>query len=129
MTKEEIAIRLNQLQKGEYAGKLSKYAVKSIEEGRSSYPVANLVEYCEGTGIRMVMTDMATDEIYETLNVMDVHKVICMLMERYDIDAKHIFMKTSIHYTAPKKDKSSLSVNTMLEVCQVLHCKIEFISV
>jgi len=108
-----------------YSGHLSGYAVQSIVKGRSSYPVSNLVEYCNGTGVRMTMTDMTTDEAYDIDKVENVHEVIGMLMNRYDIGVKRIFLETGVHYTPPNKQRSPLSIDTLLAVCSSLHCKIE----
>lgn len=128
MTKEQLADKLKEIRQGnQYSGKLSGYAVRSIEESRSSYPVSNLIDYCEGTNLQMVMTDMATDESYAVHEIMDIHEVIDMLMKRYGIDSQYVYRKTAIHYTAPKNGNASLSVNTLLAVCSSLHCKIDFI--
>ena len=128
MTKEQLADKLKEIrQVNQYSGKLSGYAVRSIEESRSSYPVSNLIDYCEGTNLQMVMTDMATDESYAVHEIMDIHEVIDMLMKRYGIDSQYVYRKTAIHYTAPKNGNASLSVNTLLAVCSSLHCKIDFI--
>lgn len=127
MTKEQLAHKLKGLKKHGYSGKLSGYAVCSIEESRSSYPVSNLIEYCKGTDIRMVMTDFATDEVYLIESIMDVHEVIGMLMERYNVDSNLIYRQTAVHYTSPKNGRTSLSVNTLLAVCSSLHCKVDFV--
>jgi len=127
MTKEQLAIKLNEVcGNNVYSGNLSSYAVRSIIEGRSSYPVSNLIDYCEGTDVRMAITDLATDEIYDIEEIMQVHEVIGMLMERYGIDAQFVYRKTAVHYTAPKNGRASLSINTLLAVCSSLHCKIDF---
>ena len=127
MTKEQLAYKLNGFRKHGYSGKLSGYAVCSIEESRSSYPVSNLIEYCEGINARMVMCDFATDEKFPIESIMDVHEVIRMLMERYNVDSNLIYRQTAIHYTQPKNGRTSLSINTLLAVCSSLHCKIDFV--
>ena len=128
MTKETIADKLKEMNQGNrYSGKLSGYAVRSIEESRSSYPVSNLIDYCEGMNLQMVMVDMATDEVYVVHEIMDIHEIIDMLMKRYNIDYQLVYRKTAVHYTAPKNGRASLSVNTLLAVCSSLHCKIDFI--
>jgi len=127
MTKEQLAKKLNEVcGNNVYSGKLSGYAVRSIVESRSSYPVSNLIEYCEGMDVRMAITDLATDEVYTIDEIMQVHEVIGMLMERYDVDYQFVYRKTAVHYTAPKDGRASLSVNTLLAVCSCLHCKIDF---
>ena len=128
MTKEQLADKLKEIrQDNRYSGNLSGYAVRSIEESRSSYPVSNLIDYCEGTKLQMVMVDMATDEAYIVCEIMDVHEIIDMLMKRYDVDSQYIYRKTAVHYTAPKNGHAPLSVNTLLSVCSSLHCKIDFL--
>lgn len=127
MTKEQLAIKLAQIsQENKCPEKLSDYSIKSIREGRSSYPVSNLIDYCEGMELQMMMVDLATDEMYGIYGIMDVHNVIGMLMKRYNIDCQRIYRETSVHYTPPKNKRTSLSINTLLAVCSVLHCKIEF---
>lgn len=126
MTKEELAAKLNGISKSEYKGKLSGYAVKSIESGRSSYPVSNLIEYCKGTGLRIFMVDLAMDEVFEIEKTMDIHKVIGILMERYEISPNTILQKADVHYTPPQKGRISFSINTLLGICSVLHCRIDF---
>ena len=128
MTKEQLAKKLSVVcGKNVYSGELSDYAIRSIKESRSSYPVSNLIDYCKGMDVRMAITDMATDEAYRVFEIMDVHNVIMMLMERYGIDSQYIYRKTAVHYTAPKNGRASLSINTLLAVCSSLHCRIDFL--
>ena len=128
MTKEQLADKLKEIrQDNRYSGNLSGYAARSIEESRSSYPVSNLIDYCKGTKLQMVMVDMATDEAYIVCEIMDVHEIIDMLMKRYNVDSQYIYRKTAVHYTAPKNGHAPLSVNTLLAVCSSLHCKIDFL--
>lgn len=127
MNKEKLGIRLSHIRNGQKITGLTDYAVKSIEEGRSSYPVANLIIYCEALSIQMVFTDLATDESYPVDTIDDVHNVLQMLMKRWHIDDVCIYRKAGVHYTAPKGKTGSLSIATMLAMCGVLHCKIDFV--
>lgn len=129
MTKEQLAARIKGATKDkEYHGELSGYAIASITEGRSSYPVANLISYCNGLDLQFAITDINTDECYDIDDIMDVHNVIKMLMDRYMVDHKLVYRMTAVHYTAPKNGQAPLSINTLLAVCSVLHCKLDFVS-
>lgn len=133
MNLQELSDKLqSHIQGRSYNGNLTYYARKSIEQGRSNYPVANLIEYCEGCGIKLIMTDMATEERFNPRTILEVHQVIVLLMRRYDIDCQLIYRKTAIHYSKPKEEMSgnkfntSLSVKTLLAVCDVIHCSLSF---
>lgn len=127
MNKEKLGIELSHIRNGKSIEGLTGYAVKSIEEGRSSYPVTNLLIYCEALSLQMVLTDMATDESYPVDNIQEIHDVLQMLMKRWRIDDSCMYRKTGIHYTAPKGKTGSLSIVTMLAMCSALHCKLDFI--
>lgn len=127
MNKEQLGIELSHKRDGRPITGLTKYAVKSIEEGRSSYPVANLLAYCGELSIQMTITDLAMDEIYPVDTIQEVHEVLQMLMQRWKIDDIDIYRKSGIHYTAPKGKTGSLSITTMLAMCKVLHCKLDFV--
>lgn len=142
MTQEQIANELKaKLQGKEYCGSLTAYAADSIESCRSNYPIANLLTYCNDMDLQLVMEDMTTLDRFYPTSVLDVHKVIKILMERYQIDRYHIFFKTNLRYTPPKsydeielkkmkaKTKNSiapLSVNMFHAVCSVIHCDLHF---
>lgn len=144
MNQEQIAEKLKEASQGKvYNGSLSSYAVKSIMSGRSNYPVLNLITYCGDLGLHLVMTDMATEDCYDAFTVLDVHKTLAFLMERYEVDSKLIYRKTAAHYTAPKsleeeelaeiksegnKYVTSLSIKTLLAVCEVIHCDLSFMN-
>lgn len=144
MTQEQVAERIKSVTLDiDYHGTLTPYAVKSIEEGRSNYPVSNLIIYCQDMNIRLTMYDMVTEDCFYPDSVLDVHKVLDLLMERYAVDYKLVYRKTAVHYTAPKtfdekaleKMQSSskrkkyvapLSIKTLLAVCDVIHCDLCF---
>ncbi len=144
MTQEQIAERLKQsVQDKAYTGSLTSYTVKSIEDGRSNYPVTNLIAYCQDMDLKLVMFDMATEDCFYPISVLEVHKVLDLLMKRYNVDYKLVYRKTAVHYTAPKsfdekdleKMKSDpkgkryvtpLSIKTLLAVCDVIHCDLRF---
>lgn len=133
MTQTQIAERLKQALQGKaYEGSLTSYAVKSIEDGRSNYPVSNLLAYCEDMNLQLVMFDLVTEDCFYPTSVLAVHKVLGLLMERYKVDYKLVYRKTAIHYTAPKSFdegssvKAPLSIKTFLAVCDVIHCDLRF---
>lgn len=127
MNKEKLGIELSHKRGDNPIIGLSKYAVKSIEEGRSSYPVTNLLLYCKALSMQMAITDLAMDEIYPVDTIQEVHEVLQMLMQRWKIDDVDIYRKSGVHYTAPKGNTGSLSITTMLAMCKVLHCKLDFV--
>lgn len=127
MNKEELGIELARIRNGNPVEGLSKYAIRSIEKGRSSYPVSNLIIYCNALSLQIVMTDMATDESYPVDDTQEIHAVLQMLMKRWHIDDSSMCRKAGCHYTAPKGTAGSLSISTMLAMCSALHCKLDFI--
>lgn len=127
MNKEKLGIELSHKRNGKPITGLTKYAVKSIEEGRSSYPVSNLLVYCEALHLQMAITDLAMDETYPVDTIQEVHEVLQMLMQRWKVDDTDIYRKSGVHYTAPKGNTGSLSITTMLAMCKVLHCKLDFV--
>ncbi len=127
MNKEKLGIELSHKRNGNPIKGLTKYAIKSIEEGRSSYPVTNLLVYCEALRLQMAITDLAMDETYPVDTIQEVHEVLQMLMQRWKVDDTDIYRKSGVHYTAPKGNTGSLSITTMLEMCKVLHCKLDFV--
>lgn len=127
MNKERLGIELSHKRNGRPIDGLTKYAVKSIEEGRSSYPVVNLLVYCEALSLQMTITDLVMDESYPVDTIQEVHNVLQMLMERWKIDDANIYRKSGVHYTAPKGKTGSLSITTLLAMCKVLHCKLDFV--
>lgn len=146
MNQEQIAEKLKAVSQDKtYQGSLSSYAVQSIILGRSNYPVSNLIAYCQDLNLKIVMTDLATEDCFYPVSVLDVHKVLGLLMERYNVDHKLVYRKTSVHYTVPKsleeeelekiKSKSEsnkyvapLSIKTLLAVCDVIHCDLSFVN-
>lgn len=115
-----------------YSGCLTPYAIQSIEQNRSNYPVSNLMAYCDGYGLKIVMTDLATEDRFCPKTILDIHKVLGLLMQRYDVDSQLVYRKTAAHYSRPKEDGSnkkyntSLSIKTLLAVCEVIHCELSF---
>lgn len=91
----------------------------------------------------VIIVDETTEERYEIDSVMAMHNILSLLMDRYNVDAQLVYRKTAIHYTLPKviepgnKSKSkqkgeqkfsaSLSVKTLLAVCEVIHSDILFL--
>lgn len=144
MTQEQIAERIKTASNGEsYDGNLTPYAVTSIIEGRSNYPVSNLITFCQDMNLKLVMFDLATEDCFYPKSVLDIHKVLDLLMKRYNVDYKLVYRKTAVHYTAPKsfdekdlekmkanpkgtKYVAPLSIKTLLAVCDVIHCDLRF---
>lgn len=127
MNKEKLGIELSHKRDGRPVSGLTPYIVKSIEEGRSSYSVANLIIYCEVLSLQILITDLATDEVYPVDTTQEIHDVLQMLMQRWKIDETAMYRKTGVHYTTPKGTACSLSITTMLAMCAVLHCKLDFV--
>ena len=131
MNKVELGVKLANMRNGQSIEGLTDYAVKSIEEARSSYPVANMLMYCNRLHIVVVLKDTATMECYPVENTSEVHDVLQMLMQRWQIDDTMMFRKTGIHYTAPKSkadaERGSLSIDTMLAMCKTLRCELNFV--
>lgn len=127
MNKEKLGVQLAFMRGSKTIDGLTKYAIKSIEEGRSSYPVSNLLKYCKSIDRRMVFTDMATDESYVVDEIEEVHEVLQWLMDRWKIDEALMYRKTGIHYTAQKNSTGSISITTMLSMLSALHVKLDFV--
>lgn len=144
MNQELIAERLKTVLQGAlYNGVLTPYAAKSIEDGRSNYPVSNLITYCQDMKLKIAMFDLTTEDCFYPASILEVHKVLDLLMRRYNVDYKLIYRKTAVHYTAPKsldedtlkkikadtygkKSVAPLSIKTLLAVCDVIHCDLFF---
>ena len=144
MNQEQLAQRIKTATNGAtYTGGLTPYAVQSIELARSNYSVQNLISFCQDMKLKFVMTDMATEDRFYPESVLDVHKVLDLLMKRYNVDYKLVYRKTGVHYTPPKslipeelerikgdvdsrKYVTPLSIKTLLAVCEVIYCDLTF---
>lgn len=144
MNQEQLSDRIKDATDGiDYTGRLTPYAVQSIELARSNYPVQNLITYCEDMNLKLVMQDLATEDRFFPISVLDTHKVLDLLMRRYKVDHKIVYRRTGVHYTPPKsldqedlermKDEAEqrkymapLSIKTLLAVCEVIHCDLSF---
>lgn len=144
MNQEQLANRIKTAtNEAAYTGSLTPYAVQSIELARSNYPVQNLISFCQDMNLKFVMTDMATEDCFYPESVLDVHKVLDLLMKRYNVDHKLVYRKTGVHYTPPKslipedlermKEKADgrkyvtpLSIKTLLAICEVIYCDLTF---
>lgn len=124
--KEVLGYRLSELRKGRPVEHLSKYAIKSIEKGRSSYPVSNLVTYCRDLSIQLAIVDKATNETFVVNTTGDVHTTLQLLMKRWHITDLDIYKKTGAHYTPPRGDNGALSIKTLLIMLDVLHATLEY---
>lgn len=131
MTSEQIAERLKEAMSGQvYQGTLTAYSAQSIEQSRSNYPVNNLLKYCQDSNIQMVLMDYMTEDMFCPCSVDEVHGIIALLMNRWQIDYRLVYKKTGIWYTAPRKMAGKkiapLSIKTFLAVCETIHCDILF---
>ena len=143
MNQEQLADILKSASgESSYNGTLTQYAVQSILSGRSNYPVANMLSYCSDMNISFCMMDKATEDCFYPTTILEVHKTLDLLMKRYLIDPKLVYRKTGVHYTSPKslneedlkkiqgesgqKYQVSLSIKTLLAVCEVIHCALYF---
>ena len=143
MNQEQLADSLKSASgESSYNGTLTQYAVQSILSGRSNYPVANMLSYCSDMNISFCMMDKATEDCFYPTTILEVHKTLDLLMKRYLIDPKLVYRKTGVHYTSPKslneedlkkiqgesgqKYQVSLSIKTLLAVCEVIHCDLYF---
>lgn len=127
ITKGMIGARLQDLKGTQSVTGLSKLSVKSIEKGCANYSVSNLITYCQSLSIRFIITDKTTDESYPADSKEEIHSVLQMLMKRWHITPLAIRKKADVYYTPPKNGKFPLSIDTLLTVLDVLHCKVEFI--
>lgn len=144
MNLEQLSDRINgAVNRAAYSGSLTPYAVQSIELARSNYPVQNLILFCQDMNLTMVMTDMTTEDRFFPNSTLGVHKVLNLLMDRYKIAPKLVYLRSGVHYTPPKsflqedlekmkegangkKYVASLSIKTLLAVCEVIHCDLTF---
>lgn len=134
MTREQVAERLGQAAPDTpQHSRLSAYAADSVRRGRSNYPVSNLLTYCGDAGIRLVLLDMATLDRFCPATVMDVHRVLDLLMRRYETNRMAVYRIKGVYYTPPKspggregKYPAPLSIKTLLAVCDAVHCDLLF---
>lgn len=126
MDLDKLGMMLSRYRNGRDIEGLTSYKIKSIESGLVSFPVTNLMLYCEGLSLQVVIQDMAMDEAYPVDNVFEIHSVIDMLMRRYNEDAKSILRKTGIHYTY-SNSYAGLSIKTLLAMLKVLSSKLDFV--
>lgn len=121
MTKQEIGKKLAEIRNGgKIDNAMTEYAIQSIEQCRSSYPVSNLIALCNALKVQLYMEDTNTGEKYPIDSVEDCHAIIGFLMDRYETDEKDIYRQTGTHYTLPKGASQHLSINTLYDVCKTL---------
>lgn len=129
MTKEEIGKKLAEIRNGgKVDNTMTEYAIQSIEQCRSSYPVSNLVALCNALSVQLYMEDTNTGEKYPVDSVDDCHEIISFLMDRYETDEKMIYRLTGTHYTVPKGNSQHLSINTLYDVCKALKADLNLIT-
>lgn len=136
MTPQDIGIKLKEFTEGkDVQFDMSSFSVRSIENGDRNFSLNNLLAYCDYGGIQMSITDLNTEESWDVYSVFEIHKVLKLLMDRYNVDNKLVYRKTAMHYTPPKsfegedmndRFRFALSIKTLLAVCEVIHCKLDF---
>lgn len=125
MNQQEIGVRLAELTQGkQYLGELGTCTVKSILSGTANYPASNLLQYCKDMKIDLILEDVMTGDRFKATTILEVHKVLGLLMDRWDIRLVDVFRQTGMHYTPPTKDSTSLSIKTFLAVCEAIHCNL-----
>lgn len=128
MTKQEIGKKLAEIRNGcKVDNTMTEYAIQSIEQCRSSYPVSNLVALCNTLKVQLYMEDTNTGEKYPVDSVEDCHEIIGFLMSRYETDEKEIYRLTGTHYTLPKGTNQHLSINTLYDVCKALNADLSLL--
>lgn len=126
MSKEEIGERLREIRKTNHImiDELGDYAIRSVETASCSYPVSNLIIMCNALGVKLEITDTYVGETFPVSSISECHLVLATIMDRYEVDHKMIYRLTGRHYTLPKGAKQPLSINTLLAICDALHCEI-----
>lgn len=122
-----------------YHGKLSRHISSAIEQHRTNYSFDNLMQYCRDMGIAFSIMDLNTEDTFPVCNAIEAHKVIYTLMQRYNVDEKIIYKRSSVPYILPKsfdedelermrqadprkRNMAPLSIYTFLAVCGALYC-------
>lgn len=128
MTQEQLTEIINTLvTESAQNSALSAHIQKAITGGQYNYSVPNLLLYCEERGIKLEIVDLATEDCFIVSQIADVHRVVLLLMDRYNSSPEMVYRKTGIHYSAPKvidgsKSNKSLSIKTLLAICNTIHC-------
>lgn len=127
MNKIELGKKLALLRGGRQidGNTISAYSVKSIETGRSSYPVSNLFLYTDAIGLGVYVWDYNVDEHYRIGAVEDCHEIIDYLIAYNGADQKSM----GVRYTKPKDGQASLSIDTLLAILNHFHCLLQFDSI
>lgn len=122
-----------------YHGSLSRHISSAIEQHRTNYSFENLMQYCRDMGVAFSIMDMNTEDSFPVCSSLEAHKVIRLLMDRYNVNEKIIYKRVPVLYTAPKsydakelermrqadprkRNMAPLSIYTFLAVCAALHC-------
>lgn len=114
-----------------YVGELSEHILKVIRSGNTNYSMSSLLDYCNGTNIQLVMTDMATTEEFYPNSTSEVHDILIMLMDRYEVDSGMIYRRTATHYRMSKAEledhtEKTISIKVCLAACEVICCDLSF---
>lgn len=107
---------------------LGGHAIISIESGRSSYPVANLVTYCNDYSITFNIVKRRPTKRYAIRTIDDIHEAIRELMELKNVNLNHLRMAINSDLSTKKIGKNiPISIDTLISVLDYFECELEFI--
>lgn len=129
MDRSEIGYILSELRaNAPLSGKLGKYAIISIESGRTSYPVANMIIYCKDYSIKIEIVDRIRSERHEIREVDDVHRLIRFMIKDRKINMASLNRAINRNYTSKDKTGSGIpiSINMLLIILDYFKCDLKF---
>jgi len=107
--------------------KLGKYASDTIETGRHSFPVSNMLIYCEDYDIGAVVYDKKRKFEYKVADMDDVNQTIRFLLDWRHVSVNKLCRDIGRVYTDRERDgKLSMSIDTFLKVLKYLDCELRF---
>ena len=111
----------------EYSGVMGKYAIATLESGRSSFPTRNMVTYCQDFDIDIIIFDDRLNRKHVVRTDDELHLVIRRIMLNRKTNYNRMVAHTGRNYTGREKDgKISMSIDTLLLIMYHLGCHIEF---
>ena len=129
MERYEIGFMLSEMRGDAKRTKnLGSHAIISIESGRSSYPVANLVTYCNDYSITFNIVKRRPTKRYAIRTIDDIHEAIRELMELKNVNLNHLRMAINSDLSTKKIGKNiPISIDTLISVLDYFECELEFI--
>ena len=129
MERYEIGFMLSEMRGDAKRTKnLGGHAIISIESGRSSYPVANLVTYCNDYSIAFNIVRRRPTKRYAIRTIDDIHEAIRELMELKNVNLNHLRMAINSDLSTKKIGKNiPISIDTLISVLDYFECEFEFI--